>query len=62
MTKELSINDMLRRDIADMQSEIHTLQLRVKELVEERDKAISDVENLQVQLNIHDYWNNVNIA
>lgn len=62
MTKEFSINDMLRRDIADMQSEIHTLQLRVKELVEERDKAISDVENLQVQLNIHDYWNNVNIA
>ena len=47
--------DLLKRDMAEMSSAYYTLVERNRKLIEERD-------NLKIQLNIHDYWEDPKIA
>lgn len=47
--------ELLKRDMAEMSSAYYTLVERNRKLIEERD-------NLKIQLNIHDYWEDPKIA
>ena len=47
--------ELLKRDMAEMSSAYYTLVERNRMLIEERD-------NLKIQLNIHDYWEDPKIA
>ena len=47
--------ELLKRDLAEMSSAYYTLVERNRKLIEERD-------NLKIQLNIHDYWEDPKIA
>jgi len=60
--KEVTTVDMMKEQMAQMQHEIHALQMRLKQVVEERDDALQQVANLQAQLNIQEYWEDPNIA
>ena len=60
--KEVTTVDMMKEQMAQMQHEIHTLQMRLKEAVKERDEALEQVKNLKIQINIHDYWADSSIA
>tara|TARA_A100001388_G_C28705705_1_gene468516 strand:- start:717 stop:923 length:207 start_codon:yes stop_codon:yes gene_type:complete len=39
----MTTEEMMKKEIADMQSSIHHLQIRVKELVEENEKLKSQI-------------------
>ena len=39
----MTTEEMMKKEIADMQSSIHHLQIRVKELVEENEKLTSQI-------------------
>lgn len=39
----MTTEEMMKKEIADMQSSIHHLQMRVKELVEENEKLKSQI-------------------
>lgn len=54
--------DMMKEQMAQMQHEIHALQMRLKQVVEERDEALEQVKNLKIQININDYWADSSIA
>lgn len=60
--KEVTTVDLMKEQMAQMQHEIHALQMRLKQVVEERDDAIKKVHNLKVQLNIQDYWEDSTVA
>ena len=47
--------ELLKRDMAEMSSAYYKLVERNRELIEERD-------NLKIQLNINDYWEDPKIA
>ena len=47
--------ELLKRDMAEMSSAYYTLVERNRKLIEERD-------NLKIQLNIHEYWEDPKIA
>ena len=47
--------ELLKRDMAEMSSAYYTLVERNRKLIEERD-------NLKIQLNIHDYWEDPKIT
>ena len=48
--------------MAQMQHEIHALQMRLKQVAEERDEAVEKAKNLEIQLNIQGYWDDSNTA
>lgn len=60
--KEVTTVDMMKEQMAQMQHEIHALQMRLKQVVEERDEALEQVKNLKIQININDYWADSSIA
>lgn len=44
--------ELLKRDIAEMQSQVQNGYIRIKELIEEKDKLAEQVKNLKNQLGI----------
>jgi len=60
--KEVTTVELMKEQMAQMQHEIHALQMRLKQVVEERDEALQLVDNLRAQLNIQEYWEDENTA
>ena len=51
----MTTEEMMKKEIADMQSSIHHLQIRVKELVEENEKLKSQISDWKNSLWGSDY-------
>ena len=51
----MTTEEMMKKEIADMQSSIHHLQIRVKELVEENEKLKSQIGDWKNSLRGSDY-------
>lgn len=54
--------EMLKRDIAELTDAHYTALTKMKEVCDERDNLMIQVQNLQAQLNIQRYWEDTNSA
>ena len=55
--KTITPEEMMRKEIADMQSSIHHLQMRVKELSEENHKMKAQISKKD-ESTFYENWNN----
>lgn len=60
--REVTTVELMKEQMAQMQHEIHALQMRLKQVAEERDEAVKKAKNLEIQLNIQGYWDDSNTA